>query len=135
MPQPLSRNDVLLESGRVIHLRSLEQWGTYSGLLEGIPTRDMNHRLIKRTMDTAREKYHFEPYLIPPVETLIDGFPGYRFGTPAEIPSITCVATFECYSIARDESMDASILPVVWFQSDFAFPIAVNIQASLRLLK
>ncbi|MFN7878283.1 MAG: hypothetical protein ACK5PB_23405 [Pirellula sp.] len=135
MPQPLNRNDVLLESGRVIHLRSLEQWGTYSGLLEGIPTRDMNHRLIKRTMDTAREKYHFEPYLIPPVETLIDGFPGYRFGTPAEIPSITCVATFECYSIARDESMDASILPVVWFQSDFAFPIAVNIQASLRLLK
>lgn len=135
MPQPLTRNDVLLESGRVIHLRSIEQWGTYSGLLEGIPTREMNHRIIKRTMDAAREKYHFEPYLISPVEALIDGFPGYRFGTPAEIPSITCVATFECYSIARDESMDASILPVVWFQSDFAFPIADNILVSLRLLK
>lgn len=106
MPQPLTRNDVLLESGRVIHLRSIEQWGTYSGLLEGIPTQEMNHRIIKRTMDAAREKYHFEPYLISPVEALIDGFPGYRFGTPAEIPSITCVATFECYSIARDESMD-----------------------------
>lgn len=135
MPQPLTRNDVLLESGRVIHLRSIEQWGTYSGLLEGIPTQEMNHRIIKRTMDAAREKYHFKPYLIPPVEALIDGFPGYRFGTPAEIPSITCVATFECYSIARDESMDASILPVVWFQSDFAFPIADNILVSLRLLK
>ncbi|MBN8603010.1 MAG: hypothetical protein J0M26_18380 [Planctomycetes bacterium] len=135
MPQPLTRNDVVLEKGRVIHLRSLEQWGTYSGLLEGIPTREMNHRHIKRTMDAAREKYRFEPFLIPPVETLIDGFPGYRFGTPAQIPSITCVATFDCFSIARDESMDASTLPVVWFQSDLAFPIADNILASLRLLK
>ena len=134
MPQPLKCNEVQLGNGRLIHLSSIDQWGTYSGLLEGIPTREMNARHIKRTIDAARDQKHFEPYLIPPVETSIDGFPDYRFGTPAEIPCITCVAMFDCFDVARDKSMDGSTLPIVWFQSDFAFPIDDDILVQLRLI-
>jgi hypothetical protein len=85
-------------------------------------------------MDEARKRRNFEPYLIPPIETPIEIDRKYPFGTPASIPGITCIAQFDSFDPARDKSMDASTLPIVWFQSDFAFPIEDSILEHIRLL-
>ena len=126
-----SRTEYQLANGRQIYLRSIDQWGTYCGLLEGLPTQEMNSRTIKRTLDDARKRCFFEPHLIPPVETPIKYEGEYPFGIPASIPSITCVAHFDCFDAVRDKSKDGSTLPIVWFQSDFAFPIAPEIVDSI----
>ena len=120
-----------LECGRFIRLKSIDQWGTYSGLLEGIPTKEMNARTIERTLRTAEQRHHFKPHLIDPTETPIQIDRDYPFGTPASIPTITCVASFDCFDAIRDESKDGSTLPIVWFQSDFAFPIESDIVESI----
>ena len=118
-----NQHEFQLNSGRLIRLTAIDQWGTYSGLLEGLPTREMNARIIKRTLEDAKQKSHFDPYLIQPTETLIEMERKYPYGVPASIPAITCVAHFDCFDIARDASSDGSTLSMVWFQSDFAFPI------------
>ena len=129
-----NRNEFQLSNGRVIRLVAIDQWGTYSGLLEGVPTKEMNERHIRYTMDAARERRHFEPYLIQPIETPIELGRKYPFGTPASIPEITCIGQFNCLDTARDNSMDGSTLPIVWFQSDFAFPIDEAVQEHIRSL-
>lgn len=129
-----SRNEFQLGSGRMIRLVAIDQWGTYTGLLEGIPTKEMNERHIRRTMDTARERWHFDPYLIQPIETPIELDRDYTFGTPASIPAVTCVGQFDCFDTARDNSMDGSTLPIVWFQDDFAFPVDDVIQQHIQSL-
>ena len=130
----IKRNEFQLTNGRSISLVAIDQWGTYSGLLEGVPTTEMNERHIRYTMDEARKRRNFEPYLIRPVETPINLDRKYPFGTPASIPAITCIAQFNCFDSARDKSKDASTLPVVWFQSDFAFPIDDAIVEHIRSL-
>lgn len=129
-----TRNEFHLQDGRRIRLTAIEQWGTYSGLLEGVPTMEMNQRLIRRAMEGARERFHFEPYLIPPVEVPIELGRSYPFGTPASIPEITCVSCFDCFDTIRDKSMHGSLLPIVWFQADFAFPIEDAIEEQIRAL-
>ncbi len=128
------RDEFRLSNGRVIRLVAIDQWGTYSGLLEGIPTKEMNERYIRRTLENVRDRWHFEPYLIQPIETPIELGREYPFGTPASIPDITCVGRFDCFDIARDKSMDGSTLRIVWFQSDFAFPIDSAIQEHIYSL-
>ncbi|MEZ6139174.1 MAG: hypothetical protein R3B84_01265 [Zavarzinella sp.] len=130
-----TRNEFHLSNGRVIRLTAIDQWGTYSGLLEGVPTKEMNERLILNTMDKARKRWHFEPYLIRPIERPIELGSKYPFGTPASIPDITCIGNFDCFNTARDKSMDGSTLPIVWFQSEFAFPIDEAIQEQIRSLE
>lgn len=126
-----NRNEFRLLTGRLIRLTAIHQWGTYSGLLEGIPTKELNQRHIRYTIDEARTHHHFEPYLIQPVESPIEYGGKYRFGTPASIPDITCIGVFNCFDPARDKSMDGSTLPVVWFQPDFAFPIDEVVQQQI----
>jgi hypothetical protein len=128
------QNEFILESGRKIRLRAIDQWETYSGLLEGVPTHEMNERIIKRALEAAEQRWHFEPFLIRPEEASIDIGREYPFGTPASIPGIVCMAIFDCFETARDKSKDGSTLPVVWFQTDFAFPIDEAIQAQIKSL-
>lgn len=129
-----NRNEFQLSSGRVIRLTAIDQWETYSGLLEGLPTKETNERHIRYTMDQARKRRHFEPYLIRPIERPIELGRKYPFGEPASIPEITCIGSFNCFDTARDKSMDGSTLPIVWFQPDFAFPIDEAIQEQIRSL-
>jgi hypothetical protein len=130
----ISRTKFQLTNGRSVRLTSIDQWGTYSGLLEGVPHREMNARTITRTLNNARERYHFEPHLIQPIETPIDLGREYPFGEPASIPAITCVAQFDCFETVADQSKHGSTLPIVWFQSEFAFPIAPEIVESITNL-
>jgi len=58
----------------------------------------------------------------------------YPFGEPAALPHVACIARFQSYQPARDTTKDFSVLSVIWFQADFAFPIdAAMLDALSRL--
>jgi uncharacterized protein (TIGR02996 family) len=117
--------DIKLRSGRDIHLRRLDQHHIYEGLLEGLPTTAMNRRIIEGIVNDARTRRGEEPFLIRPRETPISysGDRPYPFGDPAELPGVACVGRFTSFTAARGGG-DCSELVVIWFQDEFALPIA-----------
>jgi hypothetical protein len=56
----------------------------------------------------------------------------HRFGIPASLPAIVCVARLGSLEPARDPSRQCSGLGVVWLQPDFAFPIEPDVLEQLR---
>ena len=129
--QMVNRHKFQLNQGRTIYLTAINQWGTYGGLLEGVPTKEMNQRTIEYTKGEAKRLWDGDPYVIEPTETPIELDRDYPFGTPASIPSITCLALFRCLDSVRDETMHYSQLPVIWFQPEYAFPIDQCIMESI----
>jgi hypothetical protein len=118
-----ARRELQLADGRTVYLRWLQQHEVYAGLLEGLPTRDMNERHIRSLVEDARKRTSAAPYLVPPTESPIDYGGPYPFGEPVALPRIACVGHFESLSPARDPSQDYSGLIIIWFQEDYAFPI------------
>ncbi|MFP2932888.1 hypothetical protein ACLESO_48625 [Pyxidicoccus sp. 3LG] len=134
----MAKEDLTLLTGRDVSIRSLDQSRTYEGLLEGLPTRQMNQRILQRLVEEARSKVHgVEPYLVPPREKPIDysrdGRP-YPFGDPAMLPSVVCIARLHSRKPARNRDCDYSALAVVWLQEEFAFPIDPGVMDYLRAL-
>lgn len=105
-----------LTTGRVACLVNLRQTLTYSGWLEGYPTTEDNRHLLEELRGPD------EPYLIEPVEK-VWGDECYGPRKPAFLPAVTCRAEFESTKLERDPDGYASVLPVTWFQDQFAFPI------------
>lgn len=124
--------EIKLRSGGTIGCQSLQQHSTYAGLLEGLPTRQMNQRTIESLLKTERERGWWvgEPYLVPPVVRLIE-YPGggqYPFGDPEALPGVACVARF----VAHAPNACTAELTVIWFQDVFAFPIAPHVREHLE---
>jgi len=108
-----------LNSGRILYLGELRQWNVYEGLLEGLPTKEWNRKIVDRIVAENHGSYG-EPLLIEPIETPVDYIEGkrYPFGEPAALPHVACVARLSS-AAARDKDKDYSLLRVVWFQNDF----------------
>jgi hypothetical protein len=116
--------DFTIASGRKIRLLALDQYYTYEGLLAGVPTWEMNQEM----MDRLRAAYvhpaeYGVPLLLEPEQQPFDvpeRVP--TLGTPARLPSVTCIARFNSNGqLGTDDIW--SVLRVIWFQEDFAFPI------------
>ena len=125
---------VELRSGRAIYLRELRQWCVYEGLLEGLPTREMNRRTIEELVAHERTRAAgAEPLLLPPTEEPIEyrGDTPYPFGEPAKLPAIACVGRFTAFSPARDATRDSSELVVIWFQEEHGLPNDTEVLAQL----
>lgn len=113
-----------LLSGRRIHLRELWQYLTYDGLLEGLPTEEMNEGMLQHLLARYKDQpYPGAPYLIRPAERRIESSQRgpYPFGNPSALPGVTCISRFESRGPARDQPLSG--LVVIWFQQEFAFPI------------
>ena len=118
--------DIMLRSGNIIHCESIRQWRTYGGLLEGLPTRQMNERNIEQLIKEEQDRRWGEvPYLVPPVVKPIEynADRDYPFGIPEAFPAVTCVAWFRSYPRS---------LTIIWFQNEYAFPIDSQIVEHLR---
>jgi len=122
---------ITLASGRTIALVALDQSVTYEGLLEGIPTVEMNARRVAWLVKGGHAGSSLAPYLVPPKERLIE-HQGYPFGTPAALPRVTCVARFQSRDVARDARCDYSELRIIWFQESFALPIDPEVLEHIR---
>ena len=126
-----------LKDGRVIAISSISQWGTYKGLMDGVPGPYVNgiilHGLLDRegksSFDTpshdtpsglpddfTNEKG--KPYLVPP-----KAVPAFE-GEGALLPRYICSAIFESgVTKNSDPNCDYSTLEVIWLQDEFAFPV------------
>ena len=105
-----------------VTIHSLNQNNIYSGLLEGLPTRERNSKIISNTL-AQLQKSNNNPYLVPPIEKPIPYSRGkYPFGEPSRLPKIKCIASCQSFSI-QDDPLYASHLTLIWFQDDYAFPI------------
>ena len=129
---PKQRRRFTLAAGRVITLEHLEQFEFYAGVLEGLPTREMNAAQLERLLANHAVD-GVRPHLIAPVERLIP-LDRRHPGTPAEFPEVVCIARFQSAQPARDTELDASELKVVWFQQQYAFPIAPGVMSALLAL-
>lgn len=127
---------LMLASGRRITLKSLDQSMTYSGLLEGVPNSWFNDRLVAKKLESARASCVFggSPHLIMPArrgQLRGSGEPSpLESKRPAEewLPMVTCTAVFDSSSVREG---DGSSLTLVWFQDEFALPIAEPALSSL----
>jgi uncharacterized protein (TIGR02996 family) len=133
------RYDIRLASGRWIYLNSLRQERVYAGLLEGLPTRDLNQGIIDRLVEGERRAHpHDElpPLLLTPEQRPIKHSKReyYPFGEPAQLPEFSCVGHFISHSPARNMGMMMSTLTVIWFQDEFAPPIGPDVWPQFRAI-
>lgn len=126
-----------LNSGRKVRLGSLDQWMTYGGWSEGVPSAEWNDRKIKSALQASGSN----GILIPPVrrEYLrtpgdMEGMTSFRDQVPEWLPMVTCVGRFEHTQPARDRdhSKYSSMLIVVWYQDEFCMPIDTGVMEQLR---
>src|ERR1700733_1087090 len=97
-----SRPEIRLDCGIEVCLDHLFQYRTYGGLLEGLPTRRLNAKLIQRALGYAAEKLWMggTPHLLAPPEAPMGVPKDEWFGRddsdePARIPPVACLATFD----------------------------------------
>ena len=120
-------------SGRIASLVELTQSLTYAGLLAGLPNSRINQRQIDDLIKEGR-RIHIggrEPVLIDPNIKTIEHT---RSGQPVQelrLPDICCAARFESGALLRANSEPYSSLVVVWFQDEFAMPIATDIEQQM----
>jgi len=127
--------NITLDSGRKITLETLVQSRTYAGLMLGAPSKESNDWHLERAFDQARalRKLNIEPYLVPPerrdyriepgdmddvLEQQQDRPPESRH-VPEWLPEVECIGVFNSLDPARDMTMDASTLIIIWYQDDF----------------
>lgn len=126
-------SNLIIETDKVVTIKSINQWQTYGGLLEGIPTDKMNENIINRTKKEAQELSGMEEiYLIEPKQKTIEYEGKYPFGNPASLPPVTCVAELWFNDVFRDTEKMFSSLCIIWFQEDYAFPIEKEILNKIK---
>ena len=116
-------------SGRAARASALLVESTYAGLLEGLPSREMNDRLLSVLVGRVQSIFGDWPVHViePPRRTGEDR----RGRGPVErLPDCWVAADFTASPI--DSAMDGSRLILVWFQ-ETAFPMPADaILAQLR---
>lgn len=132
-----------LASGREIALVQFHAVGTYDGMLEGLPTRRVNDRMLARLAAQAEAVFGggWPIHIVEPARTATDRVANRRGETVELLPSVTCFGTFESEPKNSDDAnpfsgdpFGLSILQVVWFQRDLDQPIGVTASAAVREL-
>lgn len=126
--------EIIFKNNLSVRINVIHQERTYSGLLEGLPTRKMNEqKLHGLPLEAQNQLGKIKVYLIEPSQKKIE-YEEYPFGEPASLPRITCMAQLENNRPARNEEMDFSMLILIWFQDAFAFPIEESILKTIETL-
>lgn len=107
-----------------VDVRKISQWATYGSQLEGAPGKEMNEVEIEGAYQRARLYCGIdEVYFVQAdPQTIIE----------VALPSITCVALVQTHCAFKNLEKDYSLLGLIWFQNDFAFPINKEIQDLIK---
>ena len=108
---------------------ALSQVAVYADVLEGVPNREINARIIERAVETATRLHGLEPALITPPQRVV----GQR-ASQVVLPRVRCIGRFRSDEPARDPNAERSEACVVWFQERFAFPVDPDAEAAMREL-
>lgn len=96
-----------------VHVVSLRQSLVYEGLLEGLPTREMNQRRLNQLQQDKPQAL-----LVRPEERPLEYSGRYPFGTPSALPDVQCEARLK-YS----EGLYGYEAELLWFQENWAPPL------------
>lgn len=144
-------SSITLDCGPSIVLKSIRQSMTYRGLIEGVPDSDLNQIRMESAREEGRKLSvnRTAPYLILPPRRDYFRSPGdmdtmgleggeqgflpsaFQRRKPEWLPLITCIADFQSVS-SKNPSMDGSSLAMVWFQDEYALPIAEPVLKSIK---
>lgn len=115
-----------LDSGIVISMKSLVQQITYIGILEGLPYRNFNDRLVEKLIGKG---YHllYQNRCEPDDEYL-------RRRDAEFLPYITCMASWTAHTPTRNPEAHLSNMSLVWFQDTWVFPLAPEVVTALKAL-
>lgn len=132
-----------LLDGRDVELDSYYTTGTYSGMLEGLPTRDGNESRIRharRDMEKlwGKRKVH----VVPPVVTPIEPQPGglraatiARYPNAEKLPPFMCWAWVNCWkTVLPGGDACGSHAFLIWFQDEESsrLPLVEQVERVLR---
>ncbi len=119
-----------------IQLITLNQSKVYAGLIEGIPTEEMNQRIIEGAVRDVNKGFEaVQPYLIIPKQEPLDIGREYPLGKPAMLPNIQCTAFFRCvFPTPYGTPHDYSYMTIIWFQKEYAMPIDYEVMAKIRAI-
>ena len=131
----MKRHEVEWADGVVTPLVDMKQRATYSGLLEGIPTREINDRFYIQPL-LIHKSNDGQSLLLWAPQKQVEGWPETFMRSPtASLPSVTCVATFKHFMPARDKEQHFSDVTVAWFQEEWALPIIPEVVAKIKSLE
>lgn len=125
-----------LDTGRIITMKRLDQGLTYAGMLEGVP----RHKDICDMKPWINDHTYL---LYAPVkrwdlfERISEVAKISKFdleNPPLTLPRIYCSAGFHSDPIEREgiEENDLSYLDLVWYQDEWAMPIAPDVLERLK---
>jgi hypothetical protein len=125
-----------LAGGRRIQMLALDQWWSGEGLRIGFPLGEVDQRTWEWLLATyAGQDGGNVPLVLKPVAEAVEQ-PERRSSGRRSVarPAATCAARFWSEKLAGDDQGIASLLRVIWFQDDFAFPIDRAVVAELEAL-
>jgi hypothetical protein len=130
---------IQLNTGRSIYLETIFQYKTYSGLMEGFPTKSTNAEIVNSAQLYAIEKLWGgdSAYLIETKQVSMN-IPKERWFTPNDedepmkLPPICCLGSFYCSQPAQDTNAGFSTMKIVWFQDNFAMPIDTKVIVKIQ---
>lgn len=68
----MSKSTVIVEGHREVRIKSIHQWPTYWGLMEGLPTTEMNANILSSSKQYAQKYCDIEAFqVLEPVQTAI----------------------------------------------------------------
>ena len=108
----------------------LSQTAIYADVLEGVPNREINDRIVAQALEVGQRLYWLAPALIPPIQHSLGGNP-----LKAALPPVRCIGRFRSLQPAHDPNAERSEACIVWFQAEFAFPIEPEIVQAIQTLK
>ena len=129
--------DVNFADGVCASLRWLSQSLTYSGLLDGAPTAEMNRDLV----ESARERYRHsgpgqdphDPLVIEPRQVQLPMREHDPFGQRSLLPRVFCAAEYWSSTPApAEKTRSESYLVLVWRQDDRALRIDAGVLEEVR---
>jgi len=119
---------------RSVSISALDQFKVYRGLITGIPSAEMNDRILAGIVSRVKNRFpeYSAPYLIDPIRTSIETAHTDRFRKGESLPKYACVAQIDSIEPAKNEKSDGSGLVLIWFQEALAMPIAPPIQEEIE---
>jgi hypothetical protein len=131
----MKQNKLVVDKSLTVTLVQLIQGFTYDGVLEGFPNEAMNQKIMAQAEAQAAKLLHQRVILaLPPVVKTNPSDPVSDFEGYQKLPEVCCMALLKCHDAFKDKTKDYATLGVVWYQDEFAFPIAANILADLKNL-
>jgi len=127
-------NEIELDCGITMGLVALNQYYTYEGVLEGLPTTKKNAYQIKTAVASAEDHWGAQPHLIQPTETPIELDHEYPIGVRASIPGVVCLGRWRSRYQTAGEEFGCTELSIVWFQPEFGLPSDESTLSSLKEL-